>query len=104
MESILIDAYGQTAGLALLQEAHDLAKLQDKQRDERVYAAAVAARAATGAAAANLRKRCHQCEACLSNQASQCVSSAEVPSCMYVYHLDFWLDDGLDKQGMSAPN
>lgn len=45
-----------------------MGSLQQRQRDSSAYQAAVAARAATGAAAANLRKRCNQCEACLTSQ------------------------------------
>ena len=46
----------------------ELVSLKQQQKDSATYQAAVAARAATGAAAANLRKRCNQCEACLTSQ------------------------------------
>ena len=51
-----------------IQAAEEMGSLQQRQRDSAAYQAAVAARAATGAAAANLRKRCNQCEACLTSQ------------------------------------
>lgn len=50
------------------QEMGELVSLKQQQKDSATYQAAVAARAATGAAAANLRKRCNQCEACLTSQ------------------------------------
>ena len=53
-----------------MQEAAELVSLQQKQKDSETYLAAVAGRAAIGAAAANLRKRCNQCEACLTSQVS----------------------------------
>ena len=54
----------------VLQAAGEMMNLQQRGRDSAAYQAAVAARAATGAAAANLRKRCNQCEACLTSQVS----------------------------------
>lgn len=53
-----------------MQEAAELLSLQQRQKDSETYLAAVAGRAAIGAAAANLRKRCNQCEACLTSQVS----------------------------------
>ncbi len=54
------------------QEMGELVSLKQQQKDSATYQAAVAARAATGAAAANLRKRCNQCEACLTSQVTCC--------------------------------
>jgi len=54
------------------QEMGELVSLKQQQKDSATYQAAVAARAATGAAAANLRKRCNQCEACLTSQVTRC--------------------------------
>ena len=54
--------------LDVTQAAMEMGNLQQRQRDSAAYQAAIAARAATGAAAANLRKRCNQCEACLTSQ------------------------------------
>ena len=53
-----------------------MGSLQQRQRDSSAYQAAVAARAATGAAAANLRKRCNQCEACLTSQVPQSLTTS----------------------------
>ncbi|DBA96588.1 TPA: hypothetical protein ACH3X1_015451 [Trebouxia sp. C0004] len=54
-----------------IREMGELVSLKQQQKDSATYQAAVAARAATGAAAANLRKRCNQCEACLTSQGNQ---------------------------------
>ena len=54
--------------MVVIQEMGQLVSLKQQQKDSATYQAAVAARAATGAAAANLRKRCNQCEACLTSQ------------------------------------
>ena len=59
---------GRTVMCVCWQAAEEMGSLQQRQRDSSAYQAAVAARAATGAAAANLRKRCNQCEACLTSQ------------------------------------
>ena len=52
----------------VVQQMGELLSLKQQQKDSGRYQAAIAARAATGAVAANLRKRCNQCEACLTSQ------------------------------------
>ena len=53
-----------------LQEVRDLAAIKRRSASNQAYAAAVALRAAAGAAQANARKRCNRCEACMNSSVS----------------------------------
>ena len=50
-----------------VQEVRDLAAIKRRSASNQAYAAAVALRAAAGAAQANARKRCNRCEACMNS-------------------------------------
>lgn len=53
-----------------VQEVRDLAAIKRRSASNQAYAAAVALRAAAGAAQANARKRCNRCEACMNSSVS----------------------------------
>lgn len=73
--------------LNAVQAAGEMGNLQQWQRDSAAYQAAIAARAATGAAAANLRKRCNQCEACLTSQVTPLHSVHHSCATLHATHL-----------------
>ena len=73
-------------GVWCAQAMGELVSLKQQQKDSATYQAALAARAATGAAAANLRKRCNQCEACLTSQVTHC--SLYLPSGLCMANAD----------------